>query len=641
MNIREAIIYLCEEDIIPKIIRNYRKSSNIKDYQANIPLIERIIEYLYSSETKLVIDDESHDIGIIYKKEVSYSKRKKQGEIYTPQKLVEFILDECGFHPNSNIENQKIIDLSCGSGSFLITAIQRKIAFYMKRFNKKVISELSLEETKLIIQDIKENIYGIDINPTACILAQTNFHLQLFELYRQMLTYLNDFTPPKFKVYNLNSLRLITDNYFVEIPRKFEYVVGNPPYLFIRDIPQKHKNIIQSNNFETNTGQYDYYQIFLELGIKYLRDGGKLGYIIPDSLLALSNRHVIRKFIYHTSEIKKIHIVGSQFENSIVSNLILILRREENSKNRQNNSIEVNFHNDAGEKTNILPQSQLQKWNYRYLINLNQKDIEIIDYLNSNFASLEILNSKEDFEIMLNRGVELTKEGKIFYCRNCDKYYPIPTKKPVCSDCGSKFSDDSIESIILDSIPKPAQNSEYLPYIYSMKRYRITEYSNINITKKGIQYKNLDNYKARIIIRQISQDGLICAAYDPNISLCSQSFYNLKILRSPVPEFNNFYLLGLINSSLLSYYFLKSFGSYKQLFPRILIEKIKSLPIKIAKNRFERTIAQDISKNVQILLNSAREKPNQTLRQQKINGLVYSLYGIKDRHLRYISRAIE
>ncbi|MBD3215130.1 MAG: N-6 DNA methylase [Candidatus Lokiarchaeota archaeon] len=641
MNIREAINYLCEEENIPKIIRYYQKSSNIKDCEVNIPLIERIIHNLYSSETGLVINDKPFDIGLIYKKEVSYSKRKKLGEIYTPQKVVEFILDECGFQPNKNIENQNLIDLSCGSGSFLITAIQRKITFYLKRFNKKAISELRLSEAQQIIHDIKDNIYGIDINPTACIIAQINFHIQLFKLYKQILIDSNDFKPPQYNIYNLNSLRVITDNFF-DLPREFDYVVGNPPYLFIRNIPKNHKNIIQSNKFMTNTGQYDYFQIFLELGIKFLRDGGKLGYIIPDSLLALSNRRIIRKLIYETSKIEKIHVVGPQFENSIVSNIILILIREKNEQSRQNNFVQVAFHNSASKKTNNIVQKQIQKWNYRFLINLNQKDIDIIDYLNNKFYSLGLITSKKDYQILLNRGVELTKEGQIFYCQSCDKYYPIPNGKRICNFCGTQFNKNSIEDIILDEIPESADKKDYLPYIYSMKRYKITQYKYINIKKKGIQYKNLEDYKGRIIIRQISQDGLICGAYDPNISLCSQSFYNLKIIKSALSEFNNFYLLGLINSFLLSYYFLKSFGSYKQLFPRILIEKIRTLPIKIPENQEERAIAQNIIKNVQNLLGDTQtDLKNLSLIQHKINHFVYSLYGLEDHHSRYIDKAIK
>ena len=159
-------------------------------------------------------------------------------------------------------------------------------------------------------------------------------------------------------------------------------------------------------------------------------------------------------------------------------------------------------------------------------------------------------------------------------------------------------------------------------------------FKNINIKKRGINYKNLDIYNNRIIIRQLSQNNLICAAYDDRLSLTSQSFYNLKIIQSPIPEFDNHYLLGLINSQLLSYFFIKSFGSYKKLFPRILIEKIKNLPIKIPDSIEERKIASDIAKNVKLI---SGNDVNRDALESQIDVLVYKIYQISKLNKKYIS----
>ena len=86
---------------------------------------------------------------------------------------------------------------------------------------------------------------------------------------------------------------------------------------------------------------------------------------------------------------------------------------------------------------------------------------------------------------------------------------------------------------------------------------------------------------------------MICATYNDSATT-SQSYYNLKVKKSPISEFNEMYLLGLLNSQPLSYYFIKSFGSYKKLFPRILIEKLRSLPIKVPESKEERSLANKI-----------------------------------------------
>ena len=120
-------------------------------------------------------------------------------------------------------------------------------------------------------------------------------------------------------------MKIIIDAMIINKPEQYDFIVGNPPYLFIRDIPKVQRQIIKNMNFLTGQGQYDYFQIFIELGIKLLKNRGILGYIVPDSLLALSNRSKIRKYIFDTTIIKEIYHSGPKFEDPVVSNIILIL----------------------------------------------------------------------------------------------------------------------------------------------------------------------------------------------------------------------------------------------------------------------------------------------------------------------------
>jgi len=162
------------------------------------------------------------------------------------------------------------------------------------------------------------------------------------------------------------------------------------------------------------------------------------------------------------------------------------------------------------------------------------------------------------------------------------------------------------------------------------------------MNKEGINYKDLDFYEDRIIIRQLSQNSMICATYDKNLSLTSQSFYNLKIVQSSITEFNHLYLLGIINSKLLSYYFIKCFGSYKKLFPRILIEKIKDLPIKIPNSDNEKKIAKQIAENVHFLLDDVNKSENvMTEIQNQIDSSIFQIYSISDKNKDYISEFME
>jgi hypothetical protein len=198
----------------------------------------------------------------------------------------------------------------------------------------------------------------------------------------------------------------------------------------------------------------------------------------------------------------------------------------------------------------------------------------------------------------------------------------------------------SIENIIVDQKPQD-RTTNYASFIYSINRYKINETKYILLKKQGINYKSPGIYKNRIVIRQLTQNNLICATFSRN-SYTSQSIYNLGVLKSPVPEFNNLYLLGLMNSELISFYFIKSFGSYKNLYPRILIEKIKELPIKIPQTEYEKKEAKKIAEYVTKVLNVVESNPTLNNQYQiKINQLVYDIYNVRNEERHYIKNFLE
>ncbi|MFX0083036.1 MAG: Eco57I restriction-modification methylase domain-containing protein [Candidatus Hodarchaeota archaeon] len=617
-------------DVIQKILEYYKVAQlnqGIKEYFNNF------IEKFEGKEDKFTpreivnsLNSNYNPLGKFYEKALPQKERKSLGEFYTPKPIVSYILNAVGYDESSNIQTKKLIDISCGSGSFIILAVRILIRSCFKSFNRRDYSEILPEEAEYIIMKVKENIYGIDINPIACILCQINTHFELFELMKIIKDKDKDYQLPIFNILNSNSLGL-------NEMEKYEYVVGNPPYLFIRDIPNEQKQIIEKANLETNDGQYDYYQIFIEIGIRLLRNKGTLGYIVPDSLLVLSNRSILRKYIHKTTKIREINSLGPQFEDPIVSNIILVLEKESDIKERECNSIKIKFSNKA---TKEISQKTLEEWDYRLLIHLDDKDINIINHLNKNFPKLKDLMIKEDFQFILSRGIELTKKGEVIFCKKCQKYFPIPKKVLICPECENLLEEGQMEKIIFDSIQNE-DNVKFKLFINSISRYQVKDYRFIRTDKGGINYKDFEIYKNRIIIRQLSQNNLICATYDKNLSLTSQSFYNLKVCHSPIREFNNLYLLGIINSKLLSYYFIKLFGSYKKLFPRILIEKIKEFPIKFPENTEEIKLASKIIKKVEILLDlNDHEDQKSDIIQKEIDNLIFELYGISDSYQAHI-----
>ncbi len=630
--------FLIEKGLVSNLMKQYGIDTN--DIEAH-DFIFKMVEKLSKIDSKVIYrqeqgDDQSFGLDIIakfYEKIVPHSQRKTTGEFFTPIQIVDYILKSVGYIDQYDIENKKIIDLSCGSGSFLIRAVNVLLEKLRKQIKLKENSELTPKQAKEIITKVKINISGIDINPIACILCQINFYFILFDLLNIIIETNKEYKIPVFDIFNKDTLQFDFNN-------KYDYVVGNPPYLFIRAIPQDYRKFIEKLPLETNKGQYDYYQLFIEIGLKILEEGGMLGYIVPDSLLALSNRKIIRSYIYHSTKIKEICYLGSGFKEAVVSNVIIVLQEDSKEEERINNKILIKKTLKNDELESYLKQHNIEKWDYIFLINLTQRDIKILEQLKSHFPTLLDIMDNSQFRISISRGVEIGKEGEIIYCGICNKYFPLMKGNLVCPECGSSLKWDSVENIIFDNVPNDLEN-DYKPFVYSLNRYIIKKYKHIKLGVEGINYKKHEIYKSKIVIRQLSQENMICAAYDEN-AFTSQSIYNLKIFRSPVLEFNNYYLLGLLNSQLFSYYLIKSFSSYKTLFPRILIEKLWSLPVKFPESKEEKTYANKIINLVKKISISYMKDINLCLElQNSLDSLVFDLYNISEDQRLYISKCIK
>lgn len=80
----------------------------------------------------------------------------------------------------------------------------------------------------------------------------------------------------------------------------------------------------------------------------------------------------------------------------------------------------------------------------------------------------------------------------------------------------------------------------------------------------------------RILIRETGRH--LTSIYLKEKLLCNRSLYSIKIINSNI---NTKYVTGLLNSSLLQFYYISKFKSETDLFPKIRISQAKLLPVKL------------------------------------------------------------
>jgi hypothetical protein len=125
--------------------------------------------------TTLSVDpSESRDLlKQLYQQLFPKSVRHDLGEYYTPDWLAELVLDELGYDGNPD---KRLLDPACGSGTFLVMAINR-----IKAWFKEHRYECGYREDELL-QKILRNIIGFDLNPLAVMAARTNYLLAIRDL---------------------------------------------------------------------------------------------------------------------------------------------------------------------------------------------------------------------------------------------------------------------------------------------------------------------------------------------------------------------------------------------------------------------------------------------------------------------------
>ncbi|MCX5641781.1 MAG: N-6 DNA methylase, partial [Candidatus Omnitrophica bacterium] len=109
----------------------------------------------------------------LYQYLVPQEVRHRLGEYYTPDWLAEMVLNETGYNGDTK---KRVLDPACGSGTFLVLAIQRAKEYGSKK------NRPPLETAKNIIA----NIWGFDLNPLAVIASRTNYLFALGDLANEL-----------------------------------------------------------------------------------------------------------------------------------------------------------------------------------------------------------------------------------------------------------------------------------------------------------------------------------------------------------------------------------------------------------------------------------------------------------------------
>lgn len=228
-------------------------------------------------------------------------KRKQTGQVFTPDYLVEDMLDYCGY-AGQGIIGKHVVDNSCGNGAFLSAIVKR----YVESCKAANMDEVQIKS------GLEQYVHGMEIDHDTCLDCRARLDL-LAEEY--------GITAVQWDVRNIDSL-LDESLYF-----KMDYVVGNPPYVRVHNLNDSYSDV---KRFAfANGGMTDLYLAFYEMGFKMLRDGGTLCYITPGSWLNSLAAANMRRYVLNKKNIVAFIDLGhfQPFDNATAYTLIGIFRK--------------------------------------------------------------------------------------------------------------------------------------------------------------------------------------------------------------------------------------------------------------------------------------------------------------------------
>lgn len=166
---------------------------------------------------------------------------KEKGVVYTPPFLVNFLIDEA--MPLEQFElfknkQFKILDPSCGSGIFLVSAYKRLIQWWLiSYFN--TYKQLPEKYDPKVFQNILENnIYGVDIHKKATLISIFSLTIAFLDKLDPIALWENlNFKKLQENVKSANFFDWAIES--KDKKRFFDLVIGNPPFNPIKGISKK------------------------------------------------------------------------------------------------------------------------------------------------------------------------------------------------------------------------------------------------------------------------------------------------------------------------------------------------------------------------------------------------------------------
>jgi type I restriction-modification system DNA methylase subunit len=495
--------------------------------------------------------------GYIYQTLESRSEQKNKGQFFTPKSIVDFIIDNT-LSENTNLTTLRVLDPACGSGQFLISLFKKLIDLYEKK-------GIPFHEAAYLIAT--RNVYGADIDETAALIARYNIS-RLSGVPADRLTHI------RYTNY-LTVESLFVESDFTE--DRFDIILGNPPWgsSLSADEKKYYRKIFESAQSGVNT-----FTLFMERSIQLLKEDGVLGFIIPEAYLNIKAHQRSRLLFLNSVKIDTLTIWGEQFKKVFAPCVSIIAQRCSSEKERNCNIIKIREHAQLQDGTSTLIPQKYYYSTFQNIFNVHytQKAVSLINRIDDS-ENIYLENNARFF-----LGI-VTGDNNIHLAEKQTPSHPHPI-------------------IIGKDIEQFKINFSGHHFQYSQENLQQVAPQHIYTSPKKIMYK----FIGKKLTFAIDYAG----------------YYSLNNVNGFIPEIDTCtpeYLTALLNSSVMQYYYYKTFFTLK-----VLKGNLERLPLKTCSS-------SDMTRITDITYAIAHSTSDSEVSRSKavINDMFLSIYKIRDK----------
>lgn len=387
----------------------------------------------------------------------------------------------------------------------------------------------------------------------------------------------------------------------------FDIVIGNPPYVFARDHFTLADRKYFNSSYSLAAYQLNLYILFLERGTSLLKNMGRLAYITPNNWLTINSAKVVREFVLHQSDISVINFYAKVFEDASVDTSILMFEKGTRAPT-------LKLYESSG--TNSLNFKLVHEAQPDYFLAQRDAIINIAAFRSGTTHGLlgKIEAGAQPLDAVADMKVGL-------------KAYQTGKGKPAQTEEMKKARVFHARQMLNDS---------YVPYLdgSDVQRYGLGwngEY--LSYGEYLAEPRNMTLFSTpRILVRQIpsAPPYSIHACYTTDTLLNDLNSMNIVNIQD-MPLF----LLGLLNSRLMTFWFVHKFGKLQRgVFPQFKVNELAQFPIAVATVEQKLAISERVEKI--LVVKKANLKADTSLLDKEIDGLVYDLYKMSDEEIKLI-----